>query len=33
MLHFPQKPQLFDLSVSKQQDVLWWKMIARDESS
>jgi len=29
MRHFPQKPQLFDLTRCRQQDVLSWKMIAR----
>jgi hypothetical protein len=32
MRHFPQKPQLFDLTPCRQQDVLSWKMIARHHS-
>jgi hypothetical protein len=29
MRHFPQKQQLFDLTLCKHWDVLSWKMIAR----
>jgi hypothetical protein len=30
--HFPQKQQLFDLTLCRQQDVLSWKMIAHHHS-
>ena len=32
MRHFPQKPQLFDVTLCRQQNVLSWKMIARHHS-